>query len=158
MTDAATIGGHDPETYAQRIWRCMEAAQQRPPEGLVVQGCVSRTGSWMELAGAQHAQEALDYIQESDGQPPSTHEQTAAGLILAVHSWTWNHTITLNDKTGPSYARTATCRPTTAATGKVSVDWTPPEEEQQINISTHHAPHGRGDRGKETRRGRNPAT
>ena len=52
----------------------------------MVQQRVSKGGSWMELAEAQHAQEALDQVQESDGPPPATHEQTAAGLILALHS------------------------------------------------------------------------
>ena len=44
----------------------------------------------MELAKRQHAQEALDHIQESEGRPPLTHEGAPAGLILTLSGWTWN--------------------------------------------------------------------
>ena len=46
-------------------------------------------------------QEALTVIQESDAPPPASHEESAAALVLTLHSWTRGHTIVLHDKTGP---------------------------------------------------------
>ena len=83
-----------------------------------MQGSVSKTWAWTNLAGTPHTQEALTFIQESDATPPATHEETAAALFLTLHSWTRSHTIVPHDKTGPPYAATATCRPTIASAGE----------------------------------------
>ena len=64
-------------------------------------------------------QGVLEHIQESDEPLPAECEEAALILVLTLQSWTWGHTITLRDKTGPPYACTATCRPTTATTGEV---------------------------------------
>ena len=61
----------------------------------------SKTWSLMEFMKTQHAQEALDHIQQSGDLPLARDEAIAAGLILALHSWTRNHTVTLHDQTGP---------------------------------------------------------
>ena len=45
-----------------------------------------------------------------------------------------DHIITLHDKTGPPYARTATCRPTTAATGEVHLDWMPTQKNSECTL------------------------
>ena len=77
------------------------------------------SGSGIELTAARHAPEALQHIQELVGPPPTSYEEAALILILTLHSWTWNHTISVHDKTGPPYARTGKCRPTTASAGEV---------------------------------------
>ena len=64
---------------------------------------------WTNLGGAPHAKDALAFIQESDASPPATLEETAAALVLTLHSRTRGHTIVLHDKMGPPYAHTATC-------------------------------------------------
>ena len=87
-----------------------------------MQGRETKTGAWTNLTGAPRAKEALAFIQESDALPPPTLEETAAALVLTLHSWTRGHTIVLHDKTGPPYARTATCRPTTVSTGEAHLE------------------------------------
>ena len=74
-----------------------------------MEGQGSKTGAWTNLAGSPHAQEPLTFIQESDAPTPATHDETAAALVLTLHSWTWGYTIVLHDRTGPPYARTAAC-------------------------------------------------
>ena len=109
--------------------------------GVITQGGLSKTASWMEVTEARHAQEALDHIQASDDPPSTECKEAALILILTLHSWTWNHTITLQDKAGPPYARTATCRPTTASTGEVHLDWTPGRGDEEYTVA-HTVRHG----------------
>ena len=105
----ATEGNRDPGGYIGELRQGIQDARLQSPEGVVVQGRVSKTGTWTNLARTAHAQEALTFIQESDAQPPATHEQTAAPNVLTLHSWTRGQAIILHDKTGPPYARTAPC-------------------------------------------------
>ena len=101
-----TGSNRDPGAYIQELRRDMQNAQQQSPEGVVVQGRETKTGAWTNLTGAPHAKELLAFIQESDTPPPATLEETAAALVLTLHSWTRGHTIILHDKTGPPYACT----------------------------------------------------
>ena len=112
-----TGSNQDPGAYIQELRKDMQNAQQQSPEGVVVQGRETKIGAWTNLTGAPHAKEALAFIQESDAPPPATLEETAAALVLTLHSLTRGHTIVLHDKTGCPYTRIATCRPTTATTG-----------------------------------------
>ena len=66
-----------------------------------MQGRVTKTGAWTNLAGSPRAQEALTFIQEADAPPPATHEETVAALILTLHSWTRGHSIVLHEKAPP---------------------------------------------------------
>ena len=100
-----TGDNRDPGAYFPELRRDMQNAQQQSPEGVAVQGRETKTGAWTNLTGAPRAQEALTFIQESDAPPPATLEETAAALVLTLHSWTRGHTIVLYDKTGPPYAR-----------------------------------------------------
>ena len=134
MTDTAAGESHDPEAYTPTKGRCIQEAHQQQAEGVPVQRRVSRVRSWMELADLQHAEEAWEYIQESDGPPASMHKETAAGLILVLQSWTWNHTITLHENMVPPYARTATCRPDTAARCQVNLVWTPTQKNSEYTL------------------------
>ena len=120
-----TEESRDPGTYIRELRQGIQDARQQSLEGAVVQGRVSKTGAWTYLVGSPHTQEALTFIQESAAPLPATHKETAAALVLTLHSWTRGHTIVLHDKTGPPYARTATCRPTTASAGEAHVEWTP---------------------------------
>ena len=106
----------------------------------MLQGQETKTGAWRNLAGSPRAQEALTFIQESDARPPATHEETAAALVLALHSWTQGHTIVLHDKTGPQYVRTATCRQTNASMGEAHLEWTgePENDECTLVHTTRH--------------------
>ena len=79
----------------------------------------------MKRTEARHAQEALDQFLDSDDPPPAECEEATLILVLTLHSLTWGHTITVHDKTGPPYARTANCRPTTATVDEVHLDWAP---------------------------------
>ena len=106
-----------------------------------MQGRETKNGAWTNLAGAPRGQEALTFIQESDAPPPASLEETAAGLILILHSWTRGHTIVLHHKTGPPYARTATCRPTAASTGEAHLEWTPEREDDEYTL-VHATRHG----------------
>ena len=106
-----------------------------------MQGRVSKTGAWTNLAGSPHAQEALTFIQASDASLPATHEGTAAALVLTLHSTTWGQTTVLHDKTGPPYARTATCRPTNASTGEAPLEWSPEREDEKYTL-LHATRHG----------------
>ena len=117
-----TGSNRDSGAYIQDLRRDMQNAQQQSPEVVVVQGLETKTGVWTNLNGAPRAKEALALIQESDAQPPATLEETAAALVLTLHSWTRRGTIVLHDKTGPPYARTATCRPTTLSTGEAHLE------------------------------------
>ena len=47
----------------------------------------------------------------------------------------------LHDKTGPPYARTATCRPTTASTGEAHLEWKPGPEDDEYTL-VHTIRHG----------------
>ena len=136
-----TESNQDPGAYIQELRRDMQNAQQQSPEGVVVQGRETRTGAWTNLTGAPHAEEALAFIQESDAPPPATLEETAAALVLTLHSWTRGHTILLHDKTGPPYARTATCRPPTASTGEAHAEWKPRREDDEYTL-VHTTRHG----------------
>ena len=95
-----TEGNRDSGAYIRKLRRGIQNARQQSTEGVVVQGRVSKTGAWTNLAASPHAQEALIFIQETDAPPPATHKDTAAALLLTLHSWTWGHTIVLHDKTG----------------------------------------------------------
>ena len=97
----STGSNRDPGAYIQELRRDIHNAQQQSPEGVVVQGRETKTGARTNLTRAPHAEEALDFIQESDAPPPATLEETAEALILTLHSWTRGHTIVLHDKTGP---------------------------------------------------------
>ena len=119
----------------------MQNAEQQSPEGVVVQGQETKAGAWTYLTGASHAKEALAFIQESDAPPPATLEETAAALVLTLHSWTRGPTIVLHDKTGPPYARTATCRPTTTSTGEAHLEWKPGREDDEYTL-VHANRHG----------------
>ena len=107
----------------------------------MVQGRVSRTGACTNLAGSARAQEALTFIQESDAPPPETHEETAAALVLTLHSWTRGHTIVVHDKLAPPYAHTATCQPTNASTSEAHLQWTPERENDEYTL-VHATRHG----------------
>ena len=131
----------DPGTYIQELRRDMQNAQQQSPEGVVVQGRATKTGAWTNLTGAPRAKEALAFIQESDAPPPATLEETAAALVLTLHSWTRGHTIVVHDKTGPPYARTATCRPTTVSTLEAHLERTPGREDDEYTL-VHATRHG----------------
>ena len=120
-----TGSNRDQGAYIQELRRDMQNAQQQSLEGVVVQGRDTKTGAWTNLTGAPHAKEGLASIQEFDAPPPATLEETAAALVLTLHSWRRGHTIVLHDKRGPPYARTATCRPTTASTGEAHLEWKP---------------------------------
>ena len=119
----------------------MQKAQQQSPEGVVVQGHETKAGAWTNLTGDPHGKEALAFIQESDALPSATLEETAAALVLTLHSWTRGHTIVLHDKTGPPYARTATCRPTTASTGEAHLEWKSGREDDEYTL-VHATRHG----------------
>ena len=106
-----------------------------------MQGRGTKPGAWANLTGAPRAQVALSCIQESDAPPPATLEQTATALVLTLYSWTRGHTIVLDDKTGPNYARTATCRPTTASTGEAHLEWTSEREDDEYTL-VHATRHG----------------
>ena len=101
----------------------MQEARKQLPIGVITQGQLSN--SWMALINPQHAQEALDHIQELDDPLRTECEEAALILTLTLHSWTWSPSITLHDKTGPCYARSATCRPGRAFAGQVHLNWTP---------------------------------
>ena len=135
----------DPSAYIQELRRDIHHAQQQSPEGVVVQGLESgretKTGAWTNLTRAPHAEEALDFIQETDALPPATLEETAEALVLTLHSWTRGHTIVLHDKTGPPYARTATCPPSIAATGEAHLEWKPEREDDEYTL-VHATRHG----------------
>ena len=124
----------NPGAYIQELRRDMQNAQQQSPEGVVVQGRETKTGAWTNLAGAPRAQEALTFIQESDAPSPATLQETAAALVVTLHSWTRGHTIVLHDKTGPPYACTAPCRPTNASTGEAHLEWTPEREDDEYTL------------------------
>ena len=136
-----TGSNRDPGAYILELRRDMQNAQQQSPGGVVVQGRETKTGAWTNLTGAQHAKEALAFIQESDAPPPATLEETAAALVLTLHSWTRGHTIVLHDKTGPPCARTATCRPTTASTGEANPEWKPGRDGDEYTL-VHATRHG----------------
>ena len=112
----------------------------------MVQGRETKTGAWTNLAGSPCAQQALTLIQESDAPPPETNEETAAALLLTLHSWMRGHTIVLHDKTAPPYARTATWRPTNASRGAAHLKWTPEREDDEYTL-VH--PTRQGDRATE---------
>ena len=137
----STGSNRDPGAYIQELRRDIHNAQQQSPEGVVVQGRETKTGAWTNLTQAPHAKEALDFIQESDALPPATLEETAEALVLTLHSWTRGHTIVLHDKTGPPYARTATCRPSIAATGEAHLEWKPEREDDEYTL-VHATRHG----------------
>ena len=67
-----TEENRDPGAYIQELRQDIQNARQGSPEGMVVQGLVSKTGTWTNLAESPHAQEALTIIQESDAPPPAT--------------------------------------------------------------------------------------
>ena len=97
-----TVSNRHPGAYIQELRRDMQNAQQQSPEIVVVQGREIKTGAWTNLTEAPRAKEALAFIQESDAPAPATLEETAAALVLPLHSRTQGHTIVLHDKTGPS--------------------------------------------------------
>ena len=132
---------HDPGAYIQELQQDIQNAHQQSLEGVVVPGRVPKTGAWTNLAGSRHLQEALMFIQESEAPLPATHEQTAAALVLTLHSWTRGDSILLQDKTGLSYARTATCRPTNASTGEAHLEWTAEGEDDEYTL-VHATRHG----------------
>ena len=131
----------DPGAYILELRRDMQNAQQQSPEGVVVQGRETKAGAWRNLTGAAHAKEALAFIQESDAPLPATLEETAAALVLTLHSWTRRHTNVLHDKTGPPYARTTTCPPTTASTGEAHLECKPGREDDEYTL-VHPTRHG----------------
>ena len=136
-----TEENRDPGAYIQGLRQDIQNAHQQSPEGVVLQGRVTNNGAWTNLGGSPRAQEALTFIQESDVPPPATQKETAAALVLTLHSWTRGHTIVLHDKTGPPYARTATCRPTNASTGEAYLEWTPDREDDEYTL-VHATRHG----------------
>ena len=138
---SATGENRDPGAYIQELRRDIQNAHQQSPEGVVVQGRETKTGAWTNLPGSPCAQEALTFIQESDAPPPAIHEETAAALVLTLHSWTRGHTIVLHDKTAPPYASTTTCRPTNVSTGEAHLEWTPEREDDQYTL-VHATRHG----------------
>ena len=137
----STGSNRDPGAYIQELRRDIYNAQQQSPEGVVVQGRETKTGAWTNLTRAPHAEEALDFIQESDAPPPEALEETAEALVLTLHSWTRGHTIVLHDKTGPPYARTGTCRLSIAATGEAHLEWKPEREDDEYTL-VHATRHG----------------
>ena len=66
MAAAAAGISHDPETYTQKMHQYTQGTHQLLPEGVMVQGRVSRTAKWMEVAEKQHAQDSQDKIQHLD--------------------------------------------------------------------------------------------
>ena len=118
----------------------MQEAHKQPPTGVITQGQLSKTASWREVTEAQHAQEALDHIQQLHDPPPAECEEAALILVLTLHSWTWGHTITLHEKTGPPYAPTVTCKPTTATAGEVHLDWALGQGDDEYTVA-HTLPH-----------------
>ena len=138
----STGSNRDPGAYIQALRRDIHNAQQQSPEGVVVQGRECKTGAWTNLTWAPHAEEALDFIQESDAPPPATLEETAEALVLTLHSCPRGHTIVLHDKTGPPYARTATCQLSIAATGEANLEWKPEREDDEYTL-VHATRHGR---------------
>ena len=140
----------NPRVYDQRIRRCIQEAHQITRTGVMTQGRPSKTTSWMELTEARHAQKNFDHIQESDDPPPTECEEAALILMLTLHSSTWNHTFTLQDKTGPPYLPTATCRPGTASAGKVHLDWTPAQGNQEYTVAHTIRKHTNGGGGPGT--------
>ena len=83
---AAADGSRDPRADAQQIRRCMQATHQKQPTGVVTQGGISNTRSWMELTEAQHSQEGFDHTQKSDSPQPKECVEEALILILTLHS------------------------------------------------------------------------
>ena len=81
-----TGDNQDTEGYIQELRRDMQNLQQQSPEGVVVQGRETKTGAWMNLAGAPRAQEAMTFIQESNTPPPAILQETAAALVLTLQS------------------------------------------------------------------------
>ena len=106
-----------------------------------MQGRETKSGAWTNLTGARRAKEALASIQESNAPPTATPEETAAALVPTLHSWTRGHNIVLHDKTGPPYARTATCQPTTVSTGEAHLEWTAGREDDEYTL-VHATRHG----------------
>ena len=129
-----TEGNRDPGAYIRELRQGIQDARQQSTEGVVVQGRISKTGAWTNLTGSPHAQEALTFIQESDGPPPATHKETAAALVLTLHIRTRGHPIVLHDETAPPYARTATCLPTNASAGESHLEWTPELEDDEYTL------------------------
>ena len=136
-----TEENRDPGAYIQELRQDIQNAHQQSPEKVVVQGRVSKTGVWTNLAGSRRAQEALTFIQESDAPLPATKEEKVAALVLTLHSWTRGHTIVLHDKTPPPYARTATCQRTNASTGEAQLEWTLERGDDQYTL-VHATRHG----------------
>ena len=126
-----TEENRDPGVYIQELRRDIQKAHLQSLEGVVVQGRVSKTGASTNLAESPQAQEALTFIQESVAAPPANNEETAAAVVLTLHCWTRGHNIVLHDKTGPPYARTATCRPTNVCTGEAHLEWTREREDDE---------------------------
>ena len=132
-----TEGNREQGAYIQGLRQNIQNAHQQSQEGVVVQGGVSKTGAWTNLAGSPRAQEALTFIQESDAPPPATHQETATSLVLTLHSWTQGHTNVLHEKMCPPCASTATCQRTKASTG----EWTPEREDDEYTLvhATNHS-------------------
>ena len=61
-----TEENRDQRAYIQELRQDVQNTHQQSPEGVVVQGQVSRTGAWSNLAASPHAQKALTFIEESD--------------------------------------------------------------------------------------------
>ena len=61
----STGSNQDPGSYIQELQRDIHNAQQKSPEGVVVQGRETKTGAWTNLRRAPHAEEALDFQQPS---------------------------------------------------------------------------------------------
>ena len=80
-------------------------------------------------------------IQESDAPPSATREGTAAAPVLTLDSWPQGRTIVPHDKTGPPYARYATCRPTNASAGEAHLEFTPEREDHKYTL-VHATCHG----------------
>ena len=133
-----TEGSWDPGAYIPKLRHGIEDTCQQSPEGVVVQRQVSKTGSWTNLAGSRHAQQAFTLNQESDATPPATHVETAAALVLTLHSWTRGHTIVLHEKIStPMHVPRHTDRPTRQ---RAKPTWNGHENEKTTNTPWYRPP------------------
>ena len=111
-----------------------------------MQGHVSKTAAWTNIAGSTHAQEALTFIQESDARPPVTHEETAAALVLTLHSWTRGHTIVLHEKKRAPLCTHRNMPTDHRVRGRIPPGMDTRTRRRRIHPGAHHPPREQGGR------------
>ena len=134
-TSDPSNGGHlqqKPEALPATVTAQHATGASQPTQGNHDPGGWTSTHVWINLNSEPGAQEALDHIQETACPPPLTLANTAVDLILALHGWAWQQTITLHDKTGPPYSRTTIWRPR-----EIHLEWQPIMEPEYTGAYAH---------------------